>query len=160
LGSDVADYLGGIDDRTGPFTPIRTFTDVLVVAGACLGVRQTGSIELEHAHTTERSRNQGLILGASFLLGCGRDLGSPLQPSQQPLDMGWGIHTTGHALTDIWGSTDGELFAVGGSTILHFDGHSWLPMRTGSTAALLRRLELDRHEHRNNASPERDVAAL
>jgi len=44
--------------------------------------------------------------------------------------------TTG--LQDIWGTTTGELFAVGFSgTIRHFDGNSWSSMSSGTTFHLL-----------------------
>jgi hypothetical protein len=36
---------------------------------------------------------------------------------------------------EIWGSSQNDVYAVGATgTLLHYDGHGWLPMQSGESA--------------------------
>lgn len=45
---------------------------------------------------------------------------------------------TEQRLQEVWGSSASDVFAVGDNgTVLHYDGHDWSPMDSGTTANLL-----------------------
>ena len=84
-----------------------------------------------------------------FAVGAGRDH-PPLRRHDLEAD-DLGHHGRPHA---VWGSSASDVFAVGQvGTILHYDGTSWKPMTSGTTAAPQRRVgELGERRLRRRAN--------